>query len=139
MADSKVLKVSLLITRIFIAWMMSLWALARIRNGGEPAFVTRWYESSSGLPISAIPHDILGYILLALYILMLIGFKKKITYLLVFLVHLTGLLLVIKLSLPFFEGFRTVWFTSWPALMAMWLLWGLRDHDTLLSLKGKWG
>ena len=138
MENSNFLKISLLVTRIFVAWMMALWALQRISSAGPPGFVTTYYDVG-GIQFSAIPQGLIGYILLVLYILMVIGFKKKITYLLVFAVHLLGTLVVIKFSLPFIDGFRTTWFTSWPALMAMWLLWVLRDQDTLLSLKGKWG
>lgn len=138
MAHTLLLKISLLITRIFIVWMMGLWAWARITAEDVPGFVTRFYDIGD-IQFSAVPQGGLGLLMMVLYLLMLIGFKKKITYFMVFAIHMIGTLVVIKFSLPFFEGFRMTWFTSWPALMAMWLLWVLRAQDTLLSLRGRWG
>ena len=135
--NSQLLKVSLLVTRFFVFWMMALWAWARITTEGAPGFY-RFY-SLGGIDFTVIPPSIIGYLMLGLYILFFIGFKKTITYLLVFAIHGFGILLTLPESLPFFDVFRSTWFTSWPALMAMWLLWVQRDEDTLLSLKGKWG
>ena len=136
--NSQLLKVSLLITRIFCVWMMSLWAWKRIFSDDNAlGMVAKYYgETLSGMGAST--QVIIGVVTLLIYLLALIGFKKKYTYFFVFLVHLIGTLMVFKLSFPLFESYRTTWFTSFPALMAMWLLWVLRKEDTLLSLKGKW-
>lgn len=118
---------------------MGLWAWDRIVDPSHASGIASRYYSVGGLDVAAAPHVLIGIVLLVLYLLALIGFKKKFTYLFLFLVHALGTLFVLKLSLPFFEGFRLTWMTSWPALMAMWVLWVLRDEDTLLSLQGKWG
>ena len=137
--NSQLLKISLLITRITVVWMMGIWAWMRIAENEKALYVAQTFYSSLTGSVDGTMQMVLGAIMLLIYLLALIGFKKKFTYLFLFFVHLLGTLLVLKYSLPFFEDFKASWFTSWPALMAMWLLWVLRDEDTLLTVPAKWG
>ena len=136
--DSQLLKISLLITRVLTVWMMSIWALMRIFSSETAVGIASKYYGDTVTSLGN-PFQLgLGVVLMVSYLLALIGFKKKVTYFVLFLAHFVGTLFVFTYSVPFFENFRPTWFTSWPALMAMFLLWVLRKEDTLLSLKGKW-
>ena len=67
----------------------------------------------------------------------LVGFKKKISYFLVFLIHAVGTAFSLRFMIPGTENFVPTFMAALPTLMAMFLLWKLRDEDTLLSLGGK--
>lgn len=69
----------------------------------------------------------------------LVGFKKKATYLLVFLIHALGTAFSLRFMIPGTELFKPTFMAAIPTLMAMYLLWTLRKEDTLLSISGKFG
>lgn len=77
----------------------------------------------------------IGVFWMVLLLAFLIGFKKRISYGLVFILH-TGAILI---ALPFYiyglESFNQLFLAAIPAAAAMGLLYVLRDEDTLLSLK----
>jgi len=64
----------------------------------------------------------------------LIGFKKRLSYAAVFLIHAVGTVLVIPKMIPFIDGFRAVFLAAIPALALMWLLYLLRDEDTMFTI-----
>ena len=76
---------------------------------------------------------------LILLVAFLVGFKKKVTYLLVFLIHGVGTLFSLRFMIPGTENFVPTFMAALPTLMAMYLLWTLRKEDTLFSLGGKFG
>ncbi len=69
----------------------------------------------------------------------LVGFKKKITYFLVFLIHGVGTAFSLRFMIPGTENFVATFMAALPALMAMYLLWILREEDTLLTIQGNFG
>ncbi len=82
---------------------------------------------------------VIGVLWLILLTAFLVGFKKKISYLLVFLIHLVGTLFSLRFMIPGTENFVPTFMAAIPTLMAMFLLWKLRAEDTLLSVGGKLG
>jgi len=77
---------------------------------------------------------ITGVLMLALLVAFLIGFKKKISYLLVLILHGIGTMMTIPSLIPGLEGYNQLFLAAVPALGAMLLLYCLRDEDTMLSL-----
>jgi hypothetical protein len=67
----------------------------------------------------------------------LIGFKKKISYFLVFLIHAVGTAFSLRFMIPGTENFIPTFMAALPILMAMYLLWKIRDEDILLTFEGK--
>jgi hypothetical protein len=55
------------------------------------------------------------------------------------LIHAVGTAFSLRFMIPGTENFVPTFMAALPTLMAMFLLWKLRDEDTLLSLGGKLG
>lgn len=77
---------------------------------------------------------ITGVLMMALLFAFLIGFKKRISYGLVALLHGIGTLMTVPNLIPGLEGYNQLFLAAIPALMAMVLLYCLRNEDTLLSI-----
>ena len=75
-----------------------------------------------------------GVLYAALWLAFLVGFKKKISYGLIFLLHAIGTLLTLPKLIINVGNFQILFLAAIPAAMAMLLLWKLRDHDTMLTL-----
>lgn len=75
-----------------------------------------------------------GVLMIALLIAFLVGFKKKISYLLVLLLHAIGTVMTIPNLIPGLEGYNQLFLAAIPAIAAMLLLYVLRDEDTMLSV-----
>lgn len=126
------LKIPLFVTRLFIFLFMLPWQLMRLT---KPEVVnnisTKYYKFS----MPEIGSTISGVLMLALLVAFLIGFKKKISYGLVLAFHALGTLMTIPFLIPGTENFNALFLAAIPTIGAMWLLWALRDQDTLLSMK----
>jgi len=81
-----------------------------------------------------IAHNIIGGLYLLLLLAFLIGFKKRLSYGLVLLIHTLGTIMTIPYLLPWAENFKILFMAAIPVIGAMWLLYRLRDQDTLLSV-----
>lgn len=79
----------------------------------------------------------IGALELALLLGFLIGFRKKLTYGLVFFLHAISTVSSYKQYLSPFEGGNLLFFAAWPMLAACWALYVLRDEDTLWSCSGR--
>ena len=77
---------------------------------------------------------ITGVLMMALLIAFLFGFKKRMSYGLVALLHGIGTAMTIPNLIPGIEGYNQLFLAAVPALMAMVLLYCLRNEDTLLSI-----
>ena len=77
---------------------------------------------------------ITGIIMMALLIAFVVGFKKKITYLLVFILHAVGTLMTLPKLIIGLESFYILFLAAIPAAAAMYLLYVLRDEDTMLTI-----
>jgi Na+-transporting NADH:ubiquinone oxidoreductase subunit NqrB len=80
-----------------------------------------------------------GYAIGAFWLILLaaflLGFKKRISYGLVFVLHAGAILVALPFYIVGTENFNQLFLAAIPAAAAMGLLYVLRDHDTLLSLK----
>lgn len=134
----KNLKPALLLTRLFIAYFMLMWALDRFSDAEHAQNVANSFYTIGGISLSIIPPQIIGAFLLAVIFAFVIGLKKRISYGLVMVIHGLGTLFTIKNLVPFSDSFTLIFLAALPTLGAMILLFILRREDTILSLKGKW-
>ena len=125
------LKLPLFLTRLSIFYFMLPWQLMRFTAPeGVIGIAKTHYKFTmpESLPM------ITGVLMMILLVAFLIGFKKKITYLLVFILHALGTLMTLPKLIYGLEGFYILFLAAIPAAAAMFLLWKLRDEDTMLSL-----
>jgi hypothetical protein len=76
---------------------------------------------------------ITGVLMMILLIAFVTGFKKKISYLLVLILHALGTLMTLPKLIIGLESFYILFAAAIPAVFAMLLLYILRDEDTMLS------
>ena len=93
------------------------------------------------LPVSSTVSTITGVLMIVLLIAFLVGFKKKVSYGLVFLVHALGTVMTLPSMLAGAKALMTgspsggyLFLAAIPAAFAMLLLFCLRDEDTMFSL-----
>ena len=134
----KHLKPALLLTRLFIAYFMLMWALDRFSDAQHAENVANKFYKIGKLSLAAIPAQVIGGFLLIVIFAFVIGLKKRISYGLVMIIHGLGTLFTVKSLVPFSDSFTLIFLAALPTLGAMILLFILRREDTLLSLKGKW-
>ncbi|CAM3866318.1 hypothetical protein [Litorimonas haliclonae] len=134
----KNLKPALLLTRLFIAYFMLMWALDRFSDAEHAENVANKFYKVGDLSLSAVPPQAIGVFLLVVIFAFVIGLKKRISYGLVMVIHGLGTLFTIKHLVPFSDSFTLIFLAALPTLGAMILLFILRREDTILSLKGKW-
>ncbi len=126
------LKLPLFVTRIFIFLFLLPWQLMRFTKQDVINNISNKYYKFS---MPEIGSTISGVLMMALLIAFVIGFKKKITYFLVLILHALGTIMTIPYLIPGTEKFNALFLAAIPTIGAMWLLWALREQDTMLSLK----
>lgn len=126
------LRLPLFLTRLSIAAFLAPWWIKKAMNIEMTKTLFADYYKVSALP-DAIAYGIggLGILLLLAF---LFGFKKRISYGLVFAIHLVGTLFTIPYLIPGIEGFNILFLAAIPTTAAMFLLYLLREQDTLLSV-----
>lgn len=126
------LRIPLFFTRISIAYFLLPWVLMRFtKPDGAKGIAAKYYK------ISAMPEiatTIIGVLWVALLIAFVVGFKKRISYGLVFLLHALGTAFTLPYLILGTEKMNIMFFAAIPVIGAMWLLYVLREHDTMLSL-----
>jgi len=125
------LKLPLFLTRLGIFLFMLPWQLTRFKNPEMIDTISKTYYKFS---MPEIGSTITGVLMMALLIAFLVGFKKKISYLLVLVLHGIGTVMTIPNLIPGLEGYNQLFLAAVPALAAMLLLYCLRDEDTMLSV-----
>ena len=125
------LKLPLFLTRLSIAAFLLPWILMRFTKPEAAQGVSKKYYFIEQGPTLTM---IVGAAWALLWLAFLIGFKKKISYGLVFVLHLIGTLFSLRFMIPGTENFNILFMAALPTLAAMLLLLKLRDQDTLLSL-----
>lgn len=126
------LKLPLFLTRLSIVFFLLPWVAMRFSKPEAAKGIAAKYYKVSSMPDAAVLATAVLWALLLLAVL--IGFKKRISYGLVFLLHLVGTIFTLPYFNPGSEKFQILFFAAVPALMAMCLLYVLRDEDTLLSI-----
>jgi len=126
------LKLPLFLTRLGIVLFLAPWVLMRLTKVEAGTGIFAKYYHISNLP------DIAGYAIgifwLALLVAFAIGFKKKISYGLVLVLHALGTVMTIPYLIPGTEKFQILFMAAIPAAAAMLLLYVLRNEDTMFSI-----
>jgi len=131
------IRLPLFLTRLSIAVFLLPWILMRFQNDGASAKgISKKYYFFEQPDILT---TLIGVGWVILLIAFVAGFKKKISYFLVFLIHAVGTAFSLRFMIPGTENFVPTFMAAIPTLMAMYLLWRLRDQDTMLSVQGKLG
>ena len=115
----------LLFTRISIFITMIVWVLDKFV---KPEHTAKVFESFYGIGgISAPISYVLGAIQLVIVLAFLVGFQKKISYGLVFLMHAASTLISFPRYLAPFDNL--LFYSAWPMLAACFAMYWLRDLD----------
>lgn len=121
---------SLLALRLGIFIVMFVWTLDKFVNPAHSIAIFEKFYSISGLG------ETLAYTLGALQLLLVIafvaGFKKRLTYGLIFLLHGGSTLSAYAYYMDAFNNL--LFFAAWPMWAACFALYLLRDEDTKFTL-----
>ena len=132
------IKLPLFLTRLSIVAFLLPWQITRFTG---PEVINNIAKTHYKFPVSQTLSMISGVLMVALLVAFLIGFKKRISYGLVFLLHAAGTLMTIPslyvgtkaLVTASFDP-KALFLAAVPAAFAMLLLYCLRDEDTMFSL-----
>ena len=130
------IRIPLLILRVTLSLFLLLWAIDKFIAPEHTAAVFSHFYFMDGL--STTVAYVLGGLQTALCLALIAGFMRNITYLLAFLIHSVSTLATYKhIFMPYmFEGWMMLFWTGVPVLAAFWLLYQVREWDTL-SIDGK--
>lgn len=131
MQDSRIAN-ALLTLRLGVFVVMLFWTLDKFVQPGHAAAVFENFYFLSGL--GAAIFYIVGALEMILIIGFLVGYQKRVTYGLVFLLHAISTLSSWQQYLNPFENL--LFFAAWPMLAACFALYSLRDLDTRWVLRG---
>ncbi|KFZ31836.1 hypothetical protein IDSA_03895 [Pseudidiomarina salinarum] len=121
---------SLFALRLGVFIVMLVWTLDKFVNPGHSAGVFENFYFISGLGETAF--FVIGIIQLAIIIGFLLGFRKRITYGLVLIMHGISTLASFPVYLSPFNNL--LFFAAWPMLAACLALYLLRDEDQKLTI-----
>lgn len=126
------LRLTLFLTRLSVFYFLLPWQLMRFfKPEAVKAIAGKHYYMETfpnGLSLA------IGIFAMISLLAFLIGFKKRISYAAVFIIHAVGTILIVPKLILFTDSLVIVFLASLPALGAMALLYVLRDEDTMLSL-----
>ena len=132
------IKLPLFLTRLSVFAFLLPWQITRFTG---PELIGGIAKTHYKVPVSATLSTITGVLMVVLLLAFLAGFKKKISYGLVFLVHAVGTVMTIPTLLKGTNALVSAKFdpsalflAAVPAAFAMLLLFCLRDEDTMFSL-----
>jgi hypothetical protein len=127
------LRLPLFLTRLSIFYFLLPWQLMRFLKPESADGIAKKYYHLPGL------NETVGYAIGAFWIILLIafllGFKKRISYGLVFVLHTGAIIIALPYYIYGLDTFSQLFLAAIPAAAAMGLLYVLRDEDTLLSLR----
>jgi len=122
----------LFFTRVTVFYFLLPWVLMRFVATDKAANIAGKYYFLGGMP--EMLHLVIGIAWLVLLIAFVIGFQKKWSYGLVLFLHALGTVFTIPYLIIGTEQMKILFFAAIPVVGAMWLLYCLRDKDTLLSV-----
>ena len=122
----------LLLLRLSVFIALIVWVLDKFLYPDHASRIFAAFYGVSG--IGNTPIYILGVIQLLLVVGFVMGFKKKITYGAVLLMHAISHLVSIPKFLDPYTAPNLLFFASWPMLAACVTLFYLRDLDTIWTL-----
>ena len=125
-------RLPLLILRLGVFVVMFVWTLDKFLNPKHTAAVFGKFFHISG--VSPEISYAMGAAELLLIIGFIIGFKKRATYGMVFLLHGISTLSAYPQYLSAFQGTGLLFYAAWPMLAACFALYALRDLDVLWTV-----
>lgn len=134
-AESK-LPVALLSLRLGVFLVMLVWTVDKLLRADHAAKVFAHFYLLPGWGKNVF--SVLGVLELLLLLGFLAGFKKRVAYGLVLVLHAVSTFSSFRQYLSPFEGSNLLFFAAWPMLAACLALYLLRDSDTLWCVPPQW-
>ena len=128
----KNLRKALLSLRLGVFIVMFMWTIDKFINPNHTARVFSKFYMLDGFSTSIF--YVLGAIQLLLVLGFLVGFKKRITYGTILLMHAVSTLSSYMMYLDPWGPRNLLFFAAWPMLAACYSLYILRDEDTLFTI-----
>ena len=122
----------LLLSRLSLFIAFLIWVVDKF---ARPDHAVAVIQSFYGIGVGNAIAYILGILQLLVLIGFVIGFKKKLTYGLIFLMHAASTLVSFPKYLAPFADANILFFASWPMLAACFALYYLRDLDTIWTVE----
>jgi putative oxidoreductase len=129
------LRLSLLLLRLGVFVVMAVWVLDKFVNPAHTIGVFEHFYFIKGMSTGAA--YVVGTLQAIVVLGFAIGFLKRITYGLVFLMHLISTVSSYEVYLDPWAIPNILFWAAWPMLAAAFALYYLRDQDTLLAVERK--
>jgi hypothetical protein len=105
------------------------WVLDKFTGTGHTAKVFEKFYKIGGLPVNG--SYAIGVFWAVLLLAFALGFKKRISYGLVMILHGIATVTTIPNMIPYTEGFNMLFLAAIPTLGGLILLYLMREHDTI--------
>ena len=132
MTGTETLSKATLVLRVSVALFLLPWIIEKFTDPETTAKIFKAFYFVENLPLAG--SYAVGAIWLALWLAFIAGFKKRISYGLVMLLHGIGTVTTWFKLLPWMESYNHLFLAAIPTLGAMIALYVLRDHDTIFTL-----
>lgn len=133
--DTRNQQISLLLLRLGVFIVMIMWVIDKFVNPGHAASVAnRFYMLPEGLGSSVF--YILGAFQAAVVVAFVVGFKKRLSYGIVLVMHTVSTFSAYAYYLDPWGPKHLLFFAAFPMLAACIALYLMRDSDTLLTVDG---
>ncbi|CAA0122461.1 Uncharacterised protein [BD1-7 clade bacterium] len=126
------LPIALLLLRLSVFIVMIMWTIDKFLHPGHAVSIFERYYQISGL--GHVTAYLIGVIQLGVILAFVSGFKKRISYGLVLLMHLGSTVSSWHKYINPWDVPNLLFFAAFPMLAAIFALYLLRDQDTLLAL-----
>lgn len=126
-------RMPLCLLRVATGYFMALWAIEKLV---KPEGAVGIFKFFYGMEISSAVAAGVGVVQLLIIVAFILGYRRRISYGLVFLMHGVSTLatwqhLLDPFGLYLLERPQHLFFAAVPVLAGTWLLYALRDWDTL--------
>lgn len=128
----KKLSLGLFTLRVGVFVVMFMWTLDKFVNPSHAKAVFENFYFLSGFEDLAM--WLIGALELVLILAFLVGFQKRFTYGLVFLIHFVSTVSSFKQYLNPWQNPNLLFFAAWPMLAACYVLYSMRDHDDRFTI-----
>ena len=134
MLEDKV-KLPLLSLRLSVALVMWVWVIDKFVNAQHTVVVWKAFYFVENLPLNA--SYVLGVLQGLVILAFTSGYKRKLSYGIVFIMHLGSTLTPFDRYLDPYMLPNILFFPAWTMLAAIFALFWLRDYDTMWTVGGK--
>jgi putative oxidoreductase len=129
------LRYSLFGLRLGVFLVMFMWTIDKFINPDHAARVFEKFYLISGLSVPM--YYAIGAVQAAIVLAFVAGIQKRLSYGLVFLMHLVSTVSSYERYLDPWNAPNLLFFAAFPMLAAIAALYLLRDEDTFLTWRGK--